>query len=338
MSILDSEGWDTGSAALLANGNLSWIAGSAAATFALQTGAYGLGQALEAATGSIPSCWRTIPGGAISYAIMGFHWMPGTLTGATQTLAVFRTSGTAKAALVWNGTTGQLLLTINGVTKATSVLTVAKSVSQGSGTYRYIEWKWDEQLVGTMEVRVDGVVYATFSGDTRVSAGDASFTEWGIFGGVSNLDFNRLDNMILYTGGYLGERRIQTLLPSGAGNSAGLTPLAGANYAAVDEASPDADTTYVSGTGGRDTYAFGNLSGVSAVEAVKVASYSRKLDVGTRTVAPVIRHAGTDYVGSGQTMPGLYYRRDQVYNTNPGTSSVWTPADVDAAEFGVEVA
>jgi len=61
---------------------------------------------------------------------------------------------------------------------------------------------------------------------------------------------------------------------------------------------------------------------------------AKKMDAGPATIAPVIRHSGTDYVGAGLS-PGLSYAGLlQVAATNPGTSAQWTVTDFNAAEFG----
>ena len=62
-----------------------------------------------------------------------------------------------------------------------------------------------------------------------------------------------------------------------------------------------------------------------------------KTDAAARSIAPVIRHSGSNNVGSNIALATNTLWYAQVYETNPGTSSGWTKSDVDAAEFGVKV-
>ena len=88
--------------------------------------------------------------------------------------------------------------------------------------------------------------------------------------------------------GFLGDCRIDTIYPSGAGNYTQFTPSTGSNYTCVDETAPNT-TDYVDGAtvGDRDSYALGNLSALSSqtVYGVQVNAAILKDDAGSKSAA-----------------------------------------------------
>lgn len=144
--------------------------------------------------------------------------------------------------------------------------------------------------------------------------------------------------------GYQGDCSVKALLPTGAGATTQLAATgAASNYAAVNEATQNGDTSYVaSATAGQeDTYAMADLSAtVAAVKGLQTVLVARKDDAGPRTVAPVLRPGGaggSDQVGASVPLVASYAMQLQVWETNPATSAPWTPADVTAAEVGMKV-
>jgi hypothetical protein len=128
---------------------------------------------------------------------------------------------------------------------------------------------------------------------------------------------------------------IDTVLPSGAGNSTHFTPSAGSNHQNVDDATSDGDTTYNSSTTAtnKDTFAMTNFrSGV--VEHIQVCVAARKDDGGTRQLAIVTRSDGADYDGATQTVTSSYAVYRESLQLDPDTAADWGQAAASAAEFG----
>lgn len=210
----------------------------------------------------------------------------------------------------------------------------------------YIELKVVlDNSVGTAEVRVDGTaVINKTSIDTQ---GRATATWAGLRITQGNCD---VDDLYLCDGSgsinndFLGDCRVEALLPQTdavtAGFNAGLTPSTGSDHGAlVDEVTPNGDTDYNKGAtaGLKDTYNFPNMASTGDIKGVQVLLYVRKTDQVTKTLRPVVRHAGTDYPGTTVTAAiGFEYKR-QLYETNPGTSAVFTGSDVNSLQAGGEV-
>lgn len=138
---------------------------------------------------------------------------------------------------------------------------------------------------------------------------------------------------------FLGDVRIETIYPAGAGASAQWDPSTGLNFECVDE-TPLNETDYISSLTAEDvdTYVFGNLSvAAGTIRALQVNMTAKKDDAGGRWIAPVLRPAATNHIGASQAIGDSYIDYRQVYETNPETSSGWTVADINGAEFGVKL-
>lgn len=195
---------------------------------------------------------------------------------------------------------------------------------------------------GRVTVKVDGTTRVDFTGDTKNG------------GTSSNLDLLRFAGngvAVLYddlyvcdaTGSspyntFLGDVRVAPLIPSGAGNSTGMTPSTGANYTTQDERAYSA-TDYVTGSSGqKDTYALGDLpSGVATILAVKAVVIAKKTDAGALSARTVVRSGSTDYVGSSVSLGTTDALLSTDYLTDPNTSSAWTTSNVNALQAGAEV-
>jgi hypothetical protein len=73
--------------------------------------------------------------------------------------------------------------------------------------------------------------------------------------------------------------------------------------------------------------------------AVQVVAMVRDVaDLGTRTARAVVYEGATEGPGAAVTLtePG-YQAVSHIFEVNPDTSSAWTIAEVEAAEFGIQL-
>ena len=139
-----------------------------------------------------------------------------------------------------------------------------------------------------------------------------------------------------------------TLRPDGAGDDTNWTPNTGANYAAVDEASNDADTTYVArdGTEVDDLYAIATDAALTGATISNVRVYASGKYVesgsGVLSVSPTlkigVKSGGTEYWDDGDTITSSYADYYQDWDTNPADSAAWEKADIDALQVGIRSA
>jgi hypothetical protein len=213
------------------------------------------------------------------------------------------------------------------------------------GTTSFLELKADlHPTAGSAILRVNEAEVLNLAGINTAQTGTAGWDGLGLFGTL--LVVLTIDDLYVLDGSgavplntFLGDCRVDARYPTGAGATTGWTPSAGANWAAVDDAAPNGDTDYVSAgsVGLTDTYTIQDAPVPGAVlYGVQLCASLKKSDAGTCSVAPVVRHAGTDNVGTASN-PGTAYGYAIVpYGTNPGTGAAWTEAGFNAAEFGVK--
>jgi hypothetical protein len=139
---------------------------------------------------------------------------------------------------------------------------------------------------------------------------------------------------------FLGDVRVQTVLPTAAGASTQFTPSVGSNWDNVNDA-PYVSTTYNSDSvsGHRDTYAMADLlSGTGTIFGVQDNILALKSDAGAASIKAAIKSGGTVYYDSAVTLGTALGSSVAVREVDPATSAAWTVTNVNALEFGAEVA
>lgn len=219
-------------------------------------------------------------------------------------------------------------------------LAVGTTVLQ-SGAYYYVELEVNIGHSATINVYLNGVLEVTIAGVDTLGALSGSVTWF-------DLCCPNAGNSMLFCDAYLsdtllGPLRCVDVTPNANGVTDQWSPVGEAsNFQCVNSIPPAGDTAYVtSATPNQiDLYAFAPLAlSPAAILGVQVAFFARKDDVSAHTIAPEVRSAGTNYTGT--TLPALAteYLDSylEVYNADPATSGAWTPAGLNAAQFGVKL-
>lgn len=195
---------------------------------------------------------------------------------------------------------------------------------------------------GRAEVKVDGIQDIDFTGDTKPDA-NTQFNKVRLgYGPVASYTTNAyFDNFIMDDAAWIGNTKIQAIVPTGAGNSIGWTPSAGANWECVDEKPPnDADYVSINANDIVDTYAAGNMVGtIGSVKCIQVQSRARYEGSPTPTnLKLAVRSGGTDYLSGDKAVPLSEKSLHHIWEDNPADSLAWEEADVNAMEIGVKSA
>lgn len=221
-------------------------------------------------------------------------------------------------------------------------------------------WHWIEILIhhtaqntGSLQIRVDGVLESEKTSWSSWTTGGRNVWDRVSFLGMTSCTY-KIDDIIIYddlagtlTGDLsnsnypLGDTKIETLRPNGAGTTTQLTASAGANYTCVDESGASNDETdYVqSATDGHiDLYAFGNLASTPvAIHAINVNAVARNTDVGSIYLKGRTLSGGDAAVGPSVLLGPSYKTKQWAIPRDPDTAAAWAGAAVDAAEFGISV-
>lgn len=210
-----------------------------------------------------------------------------------------------------------------------------------TNVWRYVEIKY---VLGTgaVTIRIDGQTALTVTVGTVASVGTIA---WGIGNGNSSSmqwdDVYICDATGTVNNDFLGDVRVQLLLPSADGANAALTPSTGTSHAAlVNETVPNT-TNYVSSSvlGAKDTYQFQDLAANTAnVFGIEVANYASKDAAGPGAIKNIARVNGIDYASATKGLSASWTANTNILEVNPATNNLWAPSDVNNAEFGVEVA
>jgi hypothetical protein len=273
------------------------------------------------------------------------------LSGTTQVFGVALRINTAAPlaarALFFNANGG---IGVDAARKVNLFNAAQTSVAVGTTILNLAQWYYLEVKLflngasGTGAVHLNGL---SEIGTTTANFGTVQTTtmscQWNT-GTSSSADFDDiyiLDGAGATNNDYLGDCRVETLMPSGDGANQQWTPNSGtAHFSRVNEIPPDGDTSYVfdSNPGDRDTYTFPPLSILTgSVYGVCVNNYARKDDAATRQIAPVIRQGGVNFDGATST-PALsttYAYYWQTYDQDPNGNN-WTIATVNANEYGIK--
>ncbi len=267
-------------------------------------------------------------------------------------ISLFGDAGAAQhLTLVSDATTKEVVLRLGSQT-GTVIATSGKVMTLNVWAYFEIQATIAD-AGGTCVVRMNGSTtpIINYSGDTKNGGTGTSITyvACGAYraGLVVSNEAAAFDDLYILdgTGGshntFLGDVRIASLQPDGAGIDTQLTPTGSAtNWQNVDE-TPYSTTDYNGSAivGQRDTYALADLPGtITTVHALQSNIVAAKSDATTASAKIPIRTGGTLYYGQTTALSTSYLTYSDVHQINPNTSIAWTPANVNGLEAGMEVA
>ena len=282
---------------------------------------------------------------ASTYIVGTAVYIPGNVPNADTPFLSFR-EGSINHVVIHITADGHLKVYRNTTLLSTSVNALSFDTSY------YIEVKATiNDSTGAVIVRVNGVDWV------NISAVDTQNGGSGVIGNILIGNFYSslgavgvsvyLDDLYIcdtagsYNNNFLGDIRVETLLPDGGGSNTDWTPSAGSNYDCVNESAPNSDTDYVytSNVNDTDSYTYSDLtSATGSVKAAVVWAFSKKDDGGTRLIRAVAKSGATTGDNGSDLAPGTSYSYLQgLFEINPDTSSEWTISEINGAEFGVKV-
>lgn len=281
----------------------------------------------------------------LSTIFLGFRYKFVTLPTSTQF---------AQFASFMDGSTAQVVFAISTSGKIEArrgtgtVLGTGNVTLQPNSNY-YIEMSSTFSNTGSVTVRVNGVVDLNLTNvDTTNTANNFADTVRIGEAGDGTPDALVCDLYIndgsgaAPNNGFLGDIRVDAFFPTADGTNKTFVPDSGTtNFSRVNETAQNGDTSFVSSStpGDKDTYIFGQIThNPQTIFGVQAIITAKKDDAGARGIIPVTRSGGTDFDGASQALSnGSYISFYETRSVNPATSTPWTQASFNSAEFGYKV-
>lgn len=306
---------------------------------------YGSGRTLAKSPNQVGALTRSIT--AATTVIAGFAcYFTTNDSGFPANLMTFMgDSGAVSHVFLGTGDRDNSVTVYRGIFNGTKTALFTCTVS--ANTWHYYELKATiDDTTGYVELRIDGSVTGSFTGDTRNAGTSTQIDAINMAGSQNNTGITVYwdDLYVLDTTGsapyntYLGDVRVRTIVPTAAGNSTQFTPSTGANYTTVDEL-PFSTTDYVesSTSGQRDTYTLGDITGATTVYSVQANTIAKKTDASSFSLKSTMRTGSTDYYGSDTPLIATDQTIVDLRTQNPNTATSWTVSDVNGLETGFEV-
>lgn len=225
----------------------------------------------------------------------------------------------------------------------------------GQNIWNYIEWKMlisDSIPANSCVVKVNGVEVLNLPAGTDTKFAITTPTTFDIvrLGSPSDSpyshymdvdDFYIADTTGLTNNNFLGDVRIDTLLPNADGTYNDGVPSTGTTSWNILDNVPANTSSYVtiSNLGEKETLQFTNLQAISTqtIYAVKVNYNSAKSDSGLVFGAAVAVSGATVAEATSATLATSYSAQSGTFLTDPATGAAWTESAVNSAEFGIIV-
>jgi hypothetical protein len=259
--------------------------------------------------------------------------------GTPNQIAAFCDSGTNQVSLfldsnklyVYNGNGSTLLAT--GTTQLYGY------------TWYFIEFGATiNSSTGSFTVKINGNTEMTATNVNTQNTGNASANQ-GFWTCQSQLtcqmdDIYLCDNQGSVNNTFLGDCRVEGLVPNAAGSNAAWTPLSGSNYTNVNEIPCDYDTTYnfSTTTNQIDSFNHPSLSYINnTVKGVQLNLYARNDNTGTHTVSSYVKSGSATATAGAANLTQTYLVYSSIYETDPNTSTAWTPSGVNSNQQGYKL-
>lgn len=274
-------------------------------------------------------------------AALYFSQMP--INNDVTRLFEFRDAANAMLARLVLQTTGTLsVLTLGGGRYTTAVPVVVAEA------YQHLEMMVHfHGTAGWFEVRVNGVTVLSVAdintGSTQCAQVAMLFNASSSIGSGLIADMDDLfcyDDTGSFNNTFIGDRRVITLFPDADTIEADWSVVGAADgFAAINQAAPDSDTTYISSTtpGEVSEFTLQNLpAGISNISAVVAVGMMRKTEAGVANVQMSAVSGAAETPGADRPVTERYTYWQDVFETDPASAAPFTPAEVDALRIKFE--
>ena len=248
-----------------------------------------------------------------------------------------RTSGNSNMVILGVQSDGTIVVRTADV--GGSILASSGNFKLVAGGYNHIEMKvFHSATVGTIEVRVDGITRINATG-VNTGAGPCGQIWIGSTNGflsgsgqpsVNIDDFYVWDTTGSHNNDFLGNKSVFFLKPNGDTAVTDWVRNTGSvDYDAIDDASPDDDTSYVSAAAPAALSEFDLedvIGAVTAISAVRIFARAKKTDSGDGSLRLSLLSGASVGLGADNPLSTAYAGRGDIFETDPATGAPMTPS------------
>ncbi len=293
---------------------------------------------LNANTGSAVTSISKSFGGALSVVGIGFGVYFVSIPSSLNFFTINDQSGTAIVSLTRNAD-GSISLRRGSFT-GTLIATSSSNFTAAAWSHAELKMVTDP-IVGSFEFRINGNVVLKQE-NLNLGANNAASIEFYSSGtnGYYIDDFFIWDNTGDYNNDFMGPVRVLTLFPDGNSTPDDWVPTGAATtYEAVDEAAPDDDTSYITGSTVDDesTFTLPALPPeIVSVKGVVMPIRAKLAAAGVGAVTPaIISGASRDDAHEINLTPAYTYWA-AIFEEDPATLAPYTAAGFNAAVMSLK--
>ncbi len=270
------------------------------------------------------SCWLSFRW-AQTNGVFGALLCAGVVSGSTTNKGIWVGSDASTGLKI-------VIFKYDGTTKTALATTASNIFSASSGI---LILKIDLQIVSygassTLNLYINGVLVATFSGDCTVS-GVTNFDSVGL--GGDHTQTNGMSELIVASED-TRNFSLLTMAPTGVGTTADWA----GTYTDIDETTlSDADVVSSNTASQDEQYNATNTpAGSFSVPYIVVKARATKdVVAAATTVALGVNHGGSIDAGTPQAMTTSWDTYERSMATNPVTAAAWTQSDIDSLQINL---
>lgn len=276
---------------------------------------------------------------------LGFMLKVGTIPATGNVIMQFKDSaGTAQGSLTIEAD-GSLAYRFGPSVSGTILAQTPAGTLPASGWF-HVETKIVvNNTTGSVEIRVDEASAASVSGIDTQYTGNTNIQQITASYGTTTAASTGFDDMFAWDGtgsinnDFLGYCRVRTSFPEANGASQDFVPNTGNAWDAINDTSPDSDTTYIASSTVGDVSTFDTPdlpASTVSVKGIRTTMVASKSDAGACSVAHGLKSASSNSMGADHSLATTYSGSFDMHETDPDTSAAWTIAAVNAAQLRLE--
>lgn len=323
-----------------------WTAGFVQPTIASLYARFPSGQGCNISYANTAVMHKTLPGTYTGTGVVGFAFYATTnVTSRTSTMAIW--DGASTQIDIRTDASSRLIVTRNATLLATGTTGLQLA------TWYYVELKFSiHPSAGTVLLSLNGtpevLTYVTGTSTTQNTRTTAN-SQWSAIAlasvnSTTNVmwvdDIYVIDASTGTNTDFLGPVRVVALNTATPGTYADFTANgSSSNYGAVSEMFQDGDTSFNASStlNHKDTFTLQDPPMSSgSVYAVQTILTTRQDSGAGRSLSPVIRMSGADYVGTTGALGTSYVMKTDIYDANP-TGTAWDASTLAGIEVGYKL-